>query len=106
MGVSRFDQLDGVLISANAEACADAWIAWGKAEPRVMRALQIMFGSPIGMVVLAHSPIAIGIMRHHGLSPMSLFGRSTEPKPSSRGRSGSPPAPKRRTKLPPALYTP
>lgn len=88
LAVSRVDQYDGMLITANAESVADAWIAWGKADPRVMRTLQVLFGSPIALVIAAHTPIALGIMAHHGVSPSRLFSPVKIPvEPRSRRSS-------------------
>lgn len=89
MAIGRVDTYDGMLIAANAEACADAWLAWGKADPRVMKALTIMFGSPIGLVVMAHTPILLGVLKHHNASPMALFSAPKEAGDSSARRVGS-----------------
>lgn len=98
LAVSRADQYDGMLITANAETVADSWIAWGKADPRVMRVLMVMFGSPVALVIAAHTPIVLGIMNHHGVSPMRLFSpvgspRQSAPKAASPAAQPAQPAP-------------
>lgn len=71
--VSRFDPVDGMLIVQQSENVADAWIALGKADPRVMRVLQTLFGNPAMIVVMAHVAMIEPILRHHNASPLSLF---------------------------------
>lgn len=59
---------DGQLFLASAEPIADAWIAWGKADPRYMRIVTLMWGSPFMTLIVAHSPLIGGVMANHGIS--------------------------------------
>ena len=59
---------DGMLFLASAESVADAWIAWGKADPRYMRIVTLMWGSPFMTLLVAHSPLVGGLMANHGIS--------------------------------------
>lgn len=59
---------DGVLFMASAESIADAWIAWGKADPRYMRIVNLLWGSPFMTLMVAHAPLIGGVMANHGIS--------------------------------------
>ena len=59
---------DGVLFLSSAERIADAWVAWGRADPRYMRIVSLLWGSPMMTLVVAHAPLVGGIMTNHGIS--------------------------------------
>jgi hypothetical protein len=63
---------DGVLFIASAENIADAWIAWGKTDPRYMRVVTILWGGPFMTLIIAHTPLAAGIMANHNIQPSFL----------------------------------
>ena len=76
--VSRLDQLDGEIIAAQAEACAGAWVAAGKANPRIQRVLEIItVAGPYTALVMVHAELGMALMARHGTSPLALF-RSPE----------------------------
>lgn len=99
MAIARLDEFDGLVIASSAESCADAWIAWGKADPRVMRVLMVVFGSPAALVVAAHAPMVIGIIKHHNINPLAPIrlagsaGRDTAGADTAPGSSTIPPLP-------------
>ena len=64
---------DGMLFMASAESIADAWISWGKADPRYMRIVTLMWGSPFMTLFVAHAPLVGGIMANHGVSMGQLL---------------------------------
>lgn len=104
MAVSRLDEYDGMLIAAVGENAADAWIAWGKADPRIMRVLQLCFGSPAALVLAAHAPLIIGIVKHHNINPLNPI-----KLPGSAGMespAGDTLAPGVASTLPPLPYQP
>lgn len=59
---------DGRLFMESSERIADAWIAWGKADPRYMRIVTLLWGSPFMTLMVAHAPLVGGIMANHGIS--------------------------------------
>lgn len=76
MGIARIDQMDGQLVMAMAEDAADAWIAAGKANPQIMRALKVItIAGPYTALIMIHAKVATDIMNRHNASPLSLFRR-------------------------------
>ena len=72
--VSRLDQMDGEIIATQAEACAGAWVAAGKANPKIQRVLEIItVGGPYMALVMVHAELAVALMARHGTSPLALF---------------------------------
>lgn len=69
---------DGILFLGSAEPIADAWIAWGKADPRYMRIVNMLWGGPFMTLALAHAPLIGGVLANHGmhmpkfLNPMQM----------------------------------
>lgn len=96
LGVSRLDRQDGMLIVANAEKCADAWIAAGKSNPSIMRALELVtIAGPYTALITVHVTLAFSIMDRHGANPFAgLFARqpATGPTPAT-GEEQATPAP-------------
>ena len=81
--VSRLDQMDGEIIATQAEACAGAWVAAGKANPKIQRVLEIItVGGPYMALVMVHAELAVALMARHGTSPLALF-RSPESNANS-----------------------
>jgi hypothetical protein len=64
---------DGQLFLGSAEPIADAWIAWGKADPRYMRVVNLLWGGPFMTLMLAHAPLIAGVMANHGVRMPSLL---------------------------------
>lgn len=58
---------DGVLFLGSAETIADAWISWGKTDPRYMRIVNVLWGGPFMTLALAHAPLVGGLMANHGM---------------------------------------
>lgn len=58
---------DGILFLSSAEPIADAWISWGKTDPRYMKLVQVLWGAPFMTLIMAHTPLAVGIMANHDL---------------------------------------
>src|SRR5260221_531884 len=98
LAISRVDQVDGQIIVANAEKCADAWIAAGKGNPQIMHALELItIAGPYTALVTIHVTLLFSIMDRHGVSPFAgLFARAAtqEGPPSARkhGRAQTPSA--------------
>lgn len=73
-GVGLFSPADGQVIIDAAPACADAVSEWADSDPRVRAALErLLTGSAMSKVVMAHVPIAIGVMANHGVNPLAAF---------------------------------
>lgn len=64
---------DGTLFLQSAESIADAWIAWGRADPKYMRIVTLMWGSPFMTLFVAHAPLVGGVMANHGVSVGKLL---------------------------------
>jgi hypothetical protein len=64
---------DGILFLSTSESIADAWIAWGKADPRYMRIVQLVWGGPFMTLMLAHAPLIGGMMANHGVHMPKLL---------------------------------
>ena len=63
---------DGQVIVDAAPACAEAVTEWADSDPRVRAALErLLTGSAMSKVVMAHAPIAFGIMANHGINPLA-----------------------------------
>lgn len=58
---------DGMLFLTYAEPIAEAWIAWGKSDPRYMRIVNILWGGPFMTLMLAHTPLIAGVMANHNI---------------------------------------
>lgn len=98
LGVARADQTDGEIIVAFAEPSANAWVAAGKANPQIMRALEMVtIGSPYIALITVHAQLAIAIMQRHGTSPLALFRSSDNTTASSE-----PTGPQRGPAMPPS----
>lgn len=88
---------DGALFLTNAEKIADAWIAWGKADPRYMRIVTILWGGPFMTLALAHSPLIAGIAANHNipiakyLNPFGQLNRLRMPVVDMRNQSAQAP---------------
>lgn len=96
MAVARLDRADGELIVANAANCADAWIAAGKANPQIMRALEVItVAGPYTALIMVHAQVALAVMDRHGASPFAaLFARpAVEPVGPARQRPEQRPEP-------------
>lgn len=102
LGLSRWEQGDGMLIVANAEKLAESWMVAGKANPKIMRALEMVtVAGPYTGLIMVHVQLAFTLMDRHGANPFaSLFARqpsSSAPKqaPAPVTSSNSPrePAP-------------
>lgn len=72
---------DGILFLTYSEKIADAWIAWGKSDPRYMKIVMVLWGGPFMTLMLAHSPLIAGVLANHDvpmakfLNPLSQLGR-------------------------------
>ncbi len=94
MAVARVDQYDGELIVAKAADCANAWVAAGKANPQIMRALEIVtIAGPYTALIVVHAEVATAIMNRHGTSPLALFRSpgNTTPGPTGPQRGATMP---------------
>lgn len=71
MGVSVFDQHDGLVIGSNASKLADSWATLAANDPKARKALlRFMSGSSWAGVFAAHAMVALPIAQHHGMIPM------------------------------------
>lgn len=82
LGVGRFDQADGEILMRASGDCANAWIAAGKADPRIQHALEIItVAGPYTQLIWVHASIAIMIMDRHKVNPFSaLMARPNQPQ--------------------------
>jgi hypothetical protein len=80
LGVGRFDEVDGQLIVANAESCADAWMAAGKANANIQHALELItIAGPYTALVTIHASLVLLILEHHKANPLrALFGKQQQ----------------------------
>lgn len=93
MALARVDQYDGELVMAKAVDCADSWMAAGKANPQIMRALEIVtIAGPYTALAMVHLQLGLTIMDHHKVSPLGLFKSSSTPTDGAGPFQGSPPA--------------
>lgn len=95
--VSRANMADGQLIMAKSADMADAWIAAAKANPQIMRALEIVtIAGPYTALIMVHLQVVNGIMDHHSVSALTLFKRNHETNettaPAVAGKGGVSPA--------------
>lgn len=106
LAVSRWDQSDGMLIVSNAEACADAWIVAGKAQPSIMHALEmITVAGPYTALIMVHVQMAFSIMDRHGANPFKgLLSPVAAPSAPTQSAKQSPSAP--RSEPAPLPYVP
>lgn len=94
LGVSRWDMVDGQLIVANAEKCADAWVAAGKANPQIMRALELVtVAGPYTALVMVHVGLVFAIMDRHGANPLGNLFAPAPARPVENGPTPAEPAP-------------
>lgn len=94
LAVSRVDETDGQLVAAYAVACADSWVAAGKANPQIMRALELItVAGPYTAIIMVHAQLATDIMKRHGTSPLALFRSpgNTTPGPTGPQRGAAMP---------------
>lgn len=72
--VGLFSVPDGQVIMDAAPGCSVAMAEWAESDPRVRAALEkLMSGSTMSKVIMAHAPIALGIMANHGVNPLARF---------------------------------
>lgn len=92
--VSRVDQTDGEIIAGSGEACAQAWMDAGKADPKIMRMLEIItISGPYLPLVLVHAQVANAILTRHNASPLALFARVDVPHAPQQPQAKPEPAP-------------
>lgn len=72
MGVMAFDPKCGEALASNAASCAEQWDLLAQRNPAVRDALmRLTQASAIGGLVVAHMPIVLAIMAHHGPSQVA-----------------------------------
>lgn len=59
---------DGMLFLKSAEPIADAWIAWGRSDPRYMRIVKVLWGGPFTTLIIGHAGLVGGLMQNHGVN--------------------------------------
>jgi hypothetical protein len=105
LAVSRRDQQDGMLIVGNAEKCADAWIAAGKGNPQIMRALEMVtIAGPYTALVTVHVTLLFSILDRHGANPFAKLFEPRTSVPAAPARSAA--AVRQQGEPAPLPYTP
>lgn len=59
---------DGMLFLKSAEPIADAWIAWGRTDPRYMRIVKVLWGGPFTTLIIGHAGLIGGLANNHGVN--------------------------------------
>lgn len=77
--VSLVHQGDGMLIAAHGPNMAKAWADLADESPKVRQVLEmLMTGGAWGGVLMAMTPVVMGIMANHGLLTRDFFGMNKE----------------------------
>jgi hypothetical protein len=73
--------MDGMLVAGNADGMAESWRPLIEKDPKIRKAWEkVVTGSGWGTVIMAYSPIALGIATNHGLK---LPGMYSQPEATS-----------------------
>jgi hypothetical protein len=101
MAVSRMDMTDGQIVVASAQNCADAWMAAGKANPQIMRALELItIAGPYTALISAHVMVAITIMDRHNANPFAALFAPRTPRTPRQPVTGPSPSGEQATPAP------